>query len=82
MRCPGCGGGNVYVTDTRAAKEWRRRRYKCSDCGARFTTREIPEYELDRIVGCGGRRTAQEISQHELDKLIKVRELLRQVMDE
>ena len=81
MRCPGCSGGNVYVTDTREAKEWRRRRYKCSDCGARFTTRELPEYELDRIVGSGARRTDQEISQHELDKLIKVRELLRQVMD-
>ena len=82
MKCPTCGGSNVYVTDTRAAKEWRRRRYKCSDCGARFTTREIPEYELDRIVGSGARRTDQEISQHELEKLIKVRELLRQVMDE
>ena len=62
MRCPGCGAGSTFVIDTREAGEWRRRRYRCGCCGARWTTQEIP--------------------QHELYKIIKIRDLIRQVMDE
>ena len=50
MRCPGCGGGNAVVIDVRYKGTWRRRRYECKLCGARFVTQEIPEEELGKVV--------------------------------
>src|SRR4030043_443747 len=40
MRCPYCGGLESKVIDSRALSEGVRRRRKCLDCGARFTTHE------------------------------------------
>lgn len=40
MRCPECGSGNVYCYLSRQRKKWRLRRYKCAECGGKFTTEE------------------------------------------
>ena len=43
MRCPRCGKNNDRVTESRAARDYVRRRRECRSCGERFTTREFPE---------------------------------------
>lgn len=40
MICPDCASQNTYCYVTRQRKKWRLRRYKCADCGGRFTTEE------------------------------------------
>ena len=50
MKCPRCGGGNVFVLDSRAKEDTVRRRRKCSDCGTRFSTVEIPAEEYANLV--------------------------------
>lgn len=40
MVCDKCKSENVLVIDTRDHKTFRRRRYKCNDCGGRFSTLE------------------------------------------
>ena len=40
MVCEKCKSSNVLVIDTRDHKTFRRRRYKCGDCGERFNTLE------------------------------------------
>ena len=47
MVCEKCKSANVLVIDTREHKNVRRRRYKCSDCGGRFSTLE--GYETDAL---------------------------------
>ena len=49
MMCPECGGGNVYVVDSREKETYKRRRYKCTDCGHRWNTAEIPLEELELL---------------------------------
>ena len=47
MNCPNCGSGIVTIVDSRqTVKERRRRRYRCDDCGDRFTTYELHEESL------------------------------------
>lgn len=42
--CVGCGSRATMVTDSRGRTDgFIRRRRKCPDCGARFTTTEVPE---------------------------------------
>lgn len=40
MICPNCGSDNTTVYDSRQYPDHRRRRYKCLNCGERFTTKE------------------------------------------
>lgn len=53
MNCTSCGCGNIFIIDSRdrVANE-RRRRYKCNNCGGRFTTIErIVERDVLRSMG-------------------------------
>lgn len=40
MICPNCNSENTTVLATRQFPAYRRRRYKCLECEARFTTKE------------------------------------------
>ena len=56
MRCPYCGGQESRVIDSRGLDEVVRRRRKCLDCGARFTTYErIQPYNIF-VIKKDGRR--------------------------
>ena len=49
MKCLHCGSDNTTVIDSRPLKiGYRRRRYKCLDCGTRFTTMEVYAEDLAR----------------------------------
>ncbi|MEZ5447651.1 MAG: transcriptional regulator NrdR [Thiolinea sp.] len=52
MRCPFCGAEDTRVIDSRLASEGEqvRRRRRCSDCGERFTTYELAELTMPRVV--------------------------------
>ena len=50
MNCPVCGENNSRVIDTRDRGTWRRRRHECVMCGARWTTQEVPERDLERLI--------------------------------
>jgi transcriptional repressor NrdR len=52
MRCPFCGGTETKVIDSRFASEGDqiRRRRECLECVERFTTYEIAELTLPRMV--------------------------------
>ena len=42
MRCQACSSENAYCIDSReVSTNARRRRYKCTDCGHRFSTIEV-----------------------------------------
>jgi transcriptional regulator NrdR family protein len=41
MICPNCKSDQTAVIDSRQFKAYRRRRYKCLECGERFTTKEV-----------------------------------------
>ena len=43
LACVYCGHRGTTVKNSRAAKDYIRRRRKCLNCGKRFTTRELPE---------------------------------------
>ncbi|MBT9166174.1 MAG: Transcriptional repressor NrdR [Chloroflexi bacterium] len=43
MWCPYCGHENSRVTDSRSVRQSIRRRRRCLECGARFTTQERVE---------------------------------------
>ena len=47
MICPECGSDNSSCLDSRQVGVHRRRRYKCQNCEARFTTWEIPATRLE-----------------------------------
>lgn len=47
MICPACGSDNSSCLDSRQVGVRRRRRYKCHNCEARFTTWEIPAARLE-----------------------------------
>ena len=56
MRCPYCGETESRVIDSRPVGEGVRRRRKCSNCGARFTTYERVQPRNVFIVKKDGRR--------------------------
>ena len=56
MRCPYCGGLESKVIDSRALSEGVRRRRKCLDCGARFTTQERIQPHNVFVIKKDGRR--------------------------
>ena len=48
MICPNCKSDQTLVTDSRQLELYRRRRYKCLECGERFTTKEAVEVDNER----------------------------------
>lgn len=61
MQCPFCGNSDTRVIDSRIAGgdgDQVRRRRQCPSCEARFTTYEVAELNLPRIVKSDGRREA------------------------
>ena len=58
MRCPFCQAQDTRVIDSRLAREGEqvRRRRECADCGERFTTFEVAEVTLPRLVKQDGSR--------------------------
>ena len=58
MRCPFCGAQDTRVLDSRLANEGDqvRRRRVCNICKERFTTHEVAELTLPRIVKRDGKR--------------------------
>lgn len=58
MRCPFCGAQDTRVIDSRLSQEGDqvRRRRECGDCKERFTTYEIVELNLPRVVKNNGNR--------------------------
>jgi len=52
MRCPFCGEDDTRVVDSRLASEGEqvRRRRRCGDCGERFTTYEMAELTMPRVI--------------------------------
>lgn len=49
MICPKCGE-TASCIDSRLVARYRRRRYKCLECGTRFSTREIMVEEHKALV--------------------------------
>lgn len=60
MRCPFCGTQDTKVIDSRLASEGDqvRRRRECGVCKERFTTYEVAELSLPRIIKRSGIREA------------------------
>ena len=58
MHCPFCGAEDTKVNDSRLAGEGAmvRRRRECLTCSERFTTFEMAELVMPRVVKTGGRR--------------------------
>ncbi len=58
MRCPFCGAADTRVVDSRLSPEGDRvrRRRACASCGERFTTHEMAELIMPRVVKGDGRR--------------------------
>ncbi len=52
MRCPFCGADDTRVVDSRLANEGDqvRRRRRCMACDERFTTYEVAELTLPRVI--------------------------------
>lgn len=46
--CEGCGSNNLRVISSRISEKdgYRRRRYRCRDCGCRFTRYEVSKKEF------------------------------------
>lgn len=42
MICPWCRSDNTLCKDSRPSGIGRRRRYRCGNCGGRFSTMELP----------------------------------------
>lgn len=60
MYCPFCNAADTKVIDSRLVEEGAqvRRRRECLDCQERFTTFEMAELNLPRIIKRDGRRSA------------------------
>jgi transcriptional repressor NrdR len=58
MRCPFCGAQETRVIDSRLSQDGDqvRRRRECTECRERFTTFEIAELTLPRVVKSNGNR--------------------------
>lgn len=52
MYCPFCNASDTKVIDSRLSKEGDkvRRRRSCPECGGRFTTFEVAELDMPRII--------------------------------
>lgn len=57
MHCPYCNAVDTKVIDSRLAAEGSqvRRRRQCTECGERFTTFEVIEVVMPRIIKSNGR---------------------------
>ena len=57
MQCPYCNADDTKVIDSRLAAEWAhvRRRRQCNQCQERFTTFEVVEVVMPRIIKSNGR---------------------------
>lgn len=57
MYCPYCNAVDTKVIDSRLAAEGSqvRRRRQCTECGERFTTFEVVEVVMPRIIKANGR---------------------------
>ena len=51
MICPKCKSDNLKIVDTRSDDASTRRRRLCLDCGVRFNTLEVIDYEYDNLKG-------------------------------
>lgn len=60
MFCPFCNADDTKVTDSRIIREGNkiRRRRECINCQERFTTYEVAELSLPRVIKRDGRRDA------------------------
>ena len=60
MHCPFCHALETKVIDSRLAEDGAqvRRRRECLDCSERFTTYEVIELNLPRVIKNGGARVA------------------------
>jgi transcriptional repressor NrdR len=58
MRCPFCGAHETRVIDSRLSQEGDqvRRRRECVECKERFTTYEVAELNMPRVVKSNGSR--------------------------
>lgn len=58
MRCPFCGAQDTRVIDSRLSQEGDqvRRRRECGECKERFTTYEVVELNLPRVIKSNGSR--------------------------
>lgn len=58
MHCPFCGKTDTKVIDSRLVTDGHqvRRRRECNECKERFTTFEIAELVMPRVIKNGGRR--------------------------
>jgi len=58
MRCPRCGDAKTRVVESREGEDGKlvRRRRKCEECEARFTTFERTEYLLPMVIKKGHHR--------------------------
>lgn len=58
MYCPFCNADDTKVIDSRLIREGNqtRRRRECPDCKERFTTYEVVELSLPRVIKRDGRR--------------------------
>ncbi len=58
MRCPFCGAQDTRVVDSRLSQEGDqvRRRRECGECRERFTTYEVVELSLPRVIKSNGSR--------------------------
>lgn len=57
VTCIKCGSANVYVRQTRNDGSRRIYRYRhCADCGARFTTVEMPVRDAEKGGGNHGQK--------------------------
>ncbi|MFT2110889.1 transcriptional regulator NrdR [Marinomonas sp. 2405UD68-3] len=58
MRCPFCGAHDTKVVDSRLVSEGAqvRRRRTCNACNERFTTFEVAELQMPRLIKSDGSR--------------------------
>lgn len=63
MYCPVCGMTDTSVVDSRVVAEGTqvRRRRECNDCKLRFTTYEVADMSMPRIIKRDGRRVAFDV---------------------
>ena len=53
MNCPECTSDNCMVVNSRQTEAYKRtRRYKCQECGSRFSTVEITAQEYRELRQC------------------------------
>lgn len=75
MNCPTCESQGIYVIDSRQLKTENtiRRRRACKDCGHRFTTQEIIDYEPSK--GAAKSMLFQIVNGADLDAIRKMKEI-------